>query len=143
MTFPAAVALFSRNYEIRPTGRGRPLAGGPEPELHTWGRPQTDAPPLAAAPVAPVALLDLLPPGLFAMREDPVAIPTAEFTAQLAPGATPDEWTFLTQRTLWATGGFCVDEAHAYGEDGRLLGFARQLRRILPFAIEVIDVTVR
>ncbi|HEX3815096.1 MAG TPA: thioesterase family protein [Mycobacteriales bacterium] len=127
VTLPVELAAFSQHYEYRAIGPSRPLGGGPEPFLAAWIRPRV---PATAPAASVVAMLDALAPALFAVRRSPVPIPTLEFSAHLTPGPTPTGWLFLTQRTLWSTGRFCVDEAIAIDETGKQVGTARQVRQI-------------
>jgi hypothetical protein len=148
VTLPVELAAFSQHYEYRAIGPDRPLGGGPEPFLAAWIRPRapiTEPPTTERAPIAEppttesptteqagsvVAMLDALAPALFAVRRSPVPIPTLEFSAHLTPGPPPAGWLFLTQRTLWSTDRFCVDEAVAVDETGKQVGTARQVRQI-------------
>lgn len=126
-----SVMPFARHLDIRPLGEARPLAGGDDPTLRAWIRP-TDALPYSQ-PLA-VVLLDALAPSLYAVLHEPVAIPTVEFTAHLAPHSEVDEhgWYHLEQRTVWATDTVCVDQAELHAPDGQLLAQARQVRRVFP-----------
>jgi acyl-CoA thioesterase len=114
--------------EIRPTGETRPLAGGDSPVLRAWIRPRR---PIADPAARAAILLDALAPSLFAVRTEPIAIPTIELSMHLAPPRPLTPWSAISQRTVWSNGTFCVDEADLRNEDGTLIAQARQRRRIL------------
>jgi hypothetical protein len=136
---PVELALMAQQLDIRPTGTTRPLAGGDTPELSAWVRLRPDA----ADPVTDQAvgcksrldlagmLLDVLPPALYATRTSAVPIPTIELSAHFPPVASRGEWFHVRQWTSWATEALCVDSSEVWDAAGRLVGEARQLRRIL------------
>lgn len=78
--------------------------------------------------------LDVLPPGLFALDEPPFFVPTIDFTGHFAPAvATADfvtGWHHVSNRTLWTSGGFCVDESTLHDREGHPLAQIRQGRAI-------------
>jgi hypothetical protein len=76
-------------------------------------------------------LLDVLTPGLFALDEPPVFVPTVDVTVHFAPrlGDVGPGWRFLTNRTVWATRDFCVDESTLHDRDGHPLAQVRQAGR--------------
>lgn len=77
--------------------------------------------------------LDAQPPGLFHGERTPVYVPTVEFTIHFAPDTAFDRhgWHFVTQRTMWATEDFCVEESYLYNGEGIFLAQVRQTRRIV------------
>jgi acyl-CoA thioesterase len=114
--------------EIRPTGDGRPLAGGDRAALRAWVRPRRAiANPMTRAAI----LLDALAPSLFAIWLEAVPVPTIELTMHLAPAAPVSSWSAISQRTVWSNEAYCVDEAELRNEDGSLIAQARQRRRIV------------
>lgn len=130
LEIPVELVPFSQYLDIRPINAARPFGGGADPTFEVWIRLRPDVvlPPTVRAAV----LLDALPPGLFAMWTAPVPVPTAEFTAHLAPAAhDPDgEWFHLRQHTTWASASLCVDDTELRTVTGELAAQGRQLRRI-------------
>lgn len=131
LEIPVDFVPFSQYLDIRPINAARPFGGGADPTFEVWIRLRPDVflPPMIRAAV----LLDALPPGLFATRTAPVPIPTAEFTAHLAPGAhdAAGEWFHLRQHTTWASADLCVDDTELRSAEGVLVAQGRQLRRIM------------
>lgn len=132
LVLPPGTMPFADHTEIRPVGPELPFGGGDLPVLRAWLRLRDE---VAYGPHVALVLLDAVFPSLYAVRADPVPIPTVELTAHLVPAADdvlgPDGWAFLEQRTVWSTDELCLDEAALWSADGRLLAQARQLRRIL------------
>lgn len=77
-------------------------------------------------------LLDVLPPGLFALAEPPAFVPTVDFTVHFSTclAGLQDDWFLVRNRTVWATRDFCVDESELHARDGRVLAQVRQGRAI-------------
>ncbi|MGY1813812.1 thioesterase family protein [Blastococcus sp. SYSU D00820] len=125
---PAELVPIAEHTEIRALGTARPLAGGPEPRLHAWVRIHDEPDPL----VRLGALLDALPPSLFAIWRAPVPVPTVELTAHLA-GEPPaaGEWVRIDQRTTWRDADLAVDDAELRDVAGRLVARVRQTRRLI------------
>jgi acyl-CoA thioesterase len=126
---PPGIRLpFLAHVEIRPTGDGRPLGGGAQAALAAWIRPrQSIDDPVTRAAV----LIDALAPSLFAIRREPIPVPTIELTMHLAPQTATTPWSAISQRTVWWNDAYCVDEADLRNEDGGLIAQARQRRRIV------------
>jgi acyl-CoA thioesterase len=78
--------------------------------------------------------LDVLPPGLFACDEPPFFVPTVDFTVHFSPQLADADlmtgWLHVTNRTLWTSEGFCVDESTLHDRDGRPLAQIRQGRAV-------------
>lgn len=130
---PSGGAAFANSLDVVYVGDARPLGGGDEALIQGWLRPRV---PTAHSAAAAVMLLDALPPTLLVLRTDPALIFTIEYTLHLTPAAhlpaEPGEWFFLRQHTVWAIGDLSVDDAQLWSDTGRLVGSARQLRRIVP-----------
>jgi acyl-CoA thioesterase len=77
-------------------------------------------------------LLDVMPPGLFAVRPRPRFVPTLSFSVHFATDVDPDPtaWMYLTHETAWATDSLCVDESTVWSRTGRLLAQGRQTRAV-------------
>lgn len=77
--------------------------------------------------------LDAQPPGLFHWEQSPVYVPTVDFTIHFAPDVDVDRhgWHFVTQRTMWATRDFCVEESYLYDSAGVFIAQVRQTRRVV------------
>lgn len=119
---------FAKHVEIRPTGDTRPLAGGERAALQAWIRLRSDVDEeVARASI----LLDALAPSLFAIWHDPLPVPTIELSAHFAPVAAATPWSAISQRTVWWSENYCVDEAELLNEHGALIAQACQRRRIL------------
>ncbi|RVW06707.1 thioesterase family protein [Rhodococcus spongiicola] len=141
LEIPVDFVPFSRYLDIRPINAARPFAGGTDPEFEVWIRLLSSIEFSEQGRAA--VLLDALPPGLFATLDRVVAIPTVEFSAYFPPvspsglstddrhASVDEQWHHLRHRTVWATDGLCVDESELRTSTGRLVGQARQLRRIL------------
>ncbi|MGY1604578.1 thioesterase family protein [Geodermatophilus sp. SYSU D00815] len=125
---PRELVPIADHTEIRALGTSRPLAGGPEPRLHAWVRIHGAPDPL----VRLGALLDALPPSLFAVWTAPVPVPTVELTAHLS-GVLPDaeQWVRVDQRTTWHDADLAVDDAELRDVAGRLVARVRQTRRLI------------
>jgi acyl-CoA thioesterase len=118
---------YDEHLEVRTVGAAT-LAGG----ARAWvrlARPRTV--PLRPRGVAAL-LLDVLPPGLFALDDPPFFVPTIDFTVHFAPGMgdIAADWHLVTNRTLWATRDYCVDESTLHDRTGRPLAQIRQGRAI-------------
>ena len=76
--------------------------------------------------------LDVLPPGLFTLDQPPFFVPTIDFTIHFAPrlGDVGTGWHYVTNRTVWATRDYCVDESTLHDRDGHPLAQIRQGRTI-------------
>lgn len=128
LQLPAELVPFGQHVDIRPVGPARPLTGGPVPQLMAWIRL---APPTPYEPAVGAVLLDALAPSLYAVRTDPVPIPTVQMTAHLFVDSGVPDWLFVEQRTTWASESLCLDDAVLWAPDGRVVAQARQLRRVL------------
>ncbi|OLR90547.1 thioesterase family protein [Actinokineospora bangkokensis] len=128
--FPGHLVPFAEHLEIRPVGR-LPLSGGDDPELVGWAR--MPAPPPRPESAA-VIMLDALAPGLYAIREDPVPVPTVELAVHFGDAAADydaREWALLRIRTEHAGGGWCVDASEVWDARGHLIATGRQARRVI------------
>jgi len=80
-------------------------------------------------------LLDALyPPAWTAFKAPPMMTTVdlrCDFLADPTPDAAPDGWVFFEYRLLDHGLGWSVDEATAWGADGRPLALARQRRKLL------------
>ena len=80
-------------------------------------------------------LLDALyPPAWTAFKAPPMMTTVdlrCDFLADPTPDAAPDGWVFFEYRLLDHGLGWSVDEAIAWGADGRPLALARQRRKLL------------
>lgn len=79
-----------------------------------------------------VTLLDVMPPGMFALDPKPRFVPTLTFTAHfgLVDDLDTTAWMYLTHATAWATDTLCVDESTVWDASGRLLAQGRQTRSV-------------
>jgi len=127
LQLPVELVPFGQHVDIRPLGSARPLAWGAVPELTAWVRLVA---PTSYEPAVGAVLLDALAPSLYAVRTDPVPIPTVEMTAHLLVPSDVPEWLFVEQRTTWASASLCLDDAVLWAPDGRVVAQARQVRRI-------------
>ena len=80
-----------------------------------------------------VALLDVLPPGLFMRDPRPSFVPTVDFALHLDVQALAHEgeWLYGVMRTEWATDAFCLETATLHRADGRFVARGTQTRRIV------------
>jgi hypothetical protein len=80
-------------------------------------------------------LLDALyPPAWTAFKAPPMMTTVdlrCDFLADPTPDSAPDGWAFFEYRLLDHGLGWSVDEAIAWGADGRPLALARQRRKLL------------
>ncbi len=81
-------------------------------------------------------LLDALYPPAWTTSPTPPMMASVDlrydFIADPTPETAPDGWCFLEFRMLDLGGGWTVDDATAWGADGRPLAVARQRRRLAP-----------
>jgi hypothetical protein len=122
-----AAAGYTVNYEIRDLPPTSMQKDTPVRELTAWVRASATTDPVGNTTLA---MLDLLPSPLYAIRTGPMPLRSVEFAAQLAPGYEPYTWTFLRQRCVWSTDTMCLDETAAFTSEGVMLGTARQVRRL-------------
>ena len=116
---------FSRQFDYLPAIGTPTLGGGDEALTGGWLRLR-DERPLDAA--ALVAFTDSWFPAVFAMRTEPLAVPTLELTVHLR-GRLPREhdWALCRSRTRLARHGFLEEEAEIFSREGELLAQGRQL----------------
>jgi acyl-CoA thioesterase len=116
---------FSKQFDYRPA-IGPPTFGGGEEALTGGWLRLRDERALDAA--ALVAFTDSWFPAVFAMRTEPLAVPTLELTVHLR-GRLPREhdWALGRYRTRLARHGFLEEEAEIFSREGELLAQGRQL----------------
>ncbi|WP_326554352.1 thioesterase family protein [Micromonospora sp. NBC_01813] len=99
-----------------------------------WVRisPQTDLGETLGPHAVASIYLDALPPGLFALAEPPHFVPSVDFTIHFAPdlGDVAGQWHHVTNRTVWSTAGFCVDESTLHDRAGNPVAQLSQGRAI-------------
>lgn len=78
-------------------------------------------------------LLDLLPPGLFAVEPRPRFVPTVDFAVHTNPNAraVEGEWYWGEMRTEWADEGFCAETGEVRRADGTFVARGTQTRRVV------------
>lgn len=126
---------FSQHVDYRFDG-GPNILGGNEGRAaveRVWMRTR-DGAPLDDLRMA--YLLDALYPPAWTAFTAPPAMTTVDlrydFLADPTPDSAPDGWAFFEYRLLDHGQGWSVDEATAWGVDGRPLALARQRRKLLP-----------
>ena len=129
------VARFSQHVDYRFDG-GPNILGGNQGRAvveRVWMRTR-DGVPLDDLRLA--YLLDALYPPAWTAFQAPPAMTSVDlrydFLADPTPGSAPDGWAFFEYRLLDHGLGWSVDEATAWGVDGRPLALARQRRKLLP-----------
>jgi acyl-CoA thioesterase len=130
LPLPLELVPFAQHVEIRPAVGDLPLSGGVAPVLTAWLR-FADRRLVDAA--AAVALLDTLPPALFATLTARVPMPTIEFAAHFGPRLRTepiDDWVLARIVTEHAGRGWSVDDAALYHRSGTLLATGRQTRKV-------------
>lgn len=126
---------FSRHVDYRFDGGPNILGGnaGRAVVERVWMRTR-DGAPLDDLRLA--YLLDALYPPAWTAFQAPPAMTTVDlrydFLADPTPVSAPDGWAFFEYRLLDHGLGWSVDEATAWGVDGRPLALARQRRKLLP-----------
>jgi acyl-CoA thioesterase len=128
---PVGLVPFTSHIEVRPADDARPMGGGSDPELTAWIRLEEAA--LEPWQVVTV-LLDALPPALYAVATVPAAVPTTMLSIALldqAQSFDPAGWALARIRTDFAAGGWAVESSAVWNEQGSLLGYASQQRRVL------------
>jgi acyl-CoA thioesterase len=126
---------FSEHVEYRFDGGPNILGGNPGPAAveRVWMRTR-DGAPLDDLRLA--YLLDALyPPAWTVFRVPPMMTSVDlryDFLSDPTPDSAPDGWAFFEYRLLDHGLGWSVDEATAWGADGRPLALARQRRKLLP-----------
>ncbi|KOX09977.1 acyl-CoA thioesterase II [Nocardiopsis sp. NRRL B-16309] len=131
---PGELVPFGDHVDIRPLGPSRPLAAGTDPAYEAWIRLAPQAPGIdhLDTPARRLVLIDAMPPGLFAIWNRPVPVPTLELTVHFAPCRDDSPWHLVRHRTVWASADLCVDETTLHTRRGELAAQGRQLRRVLP-----------
>lgn len=78
-------------------------------------------------------LLDLLPPGLFALEDHPAFVPTVDFAMHLNPShrAEVGRWYWGEMRTEWSDGEFCCDTGEIRTPEGAFVARGTQNRRVV------------
>jgi acyl-CoA thioesterase len=116
---------FSHQFDYRPAIGTPTLGGGDEALTGGWIRLRDER---ALDAAALVAFTDSWFPAVFAIRTEPLAVPTLELTVHLR-GRLPVEhdWLLGRYRTRLARHGFLEEEAEIFSADGELLAQARQL----------------
>lgn len=117
------------HFEVRSLGVGS-VAGGER----VWMRTRTDDVDDLTPHARLVLHLDVLPPGLFSAPGPPSFVPSLEMTAHFSPRAAsagaPGEWLVAANRTVWSSGGYCVDEGTLHTREGHLVAQLRQGRQV-------------
>jgi hypothetical protein len=116
---------------FKPASENVPILGD-KPEFHVWlGIAGDDANP--PDPYRLITLADAPAPGLFGLVDQPIPIPTVEFTVQLTPAASAPvgRWVLARMRTIVSEDGFSVDDCELWDEQRRLLVTSRQTRLVL------------
>lgn len=96
-------------------------------------RPPDDTEKMGPHGIASI-FLDVLPPGLFARDVPPFFVPTIDFTVHFAPQVASADfvarWYHVSNRTLWASQDYCVDESTLHDRAGYPLAQIRQGRAV-------------
>lgn len=128
----ASLPHFTRLVDYRPAGAGRPFASGEEARIRLWMRLK-DARALDEARLA--FLFDGVFPAFFAVVAE--AAPTAtvdlryDFAGEDLAAAAPDGWALFEFATRDLGQGWAVEDGTAWSREGRWLGTARQLRKVV------------
>ncbi|WP_188111404.1 acyl-CoA thioesterase [Nocardioides antri] len=122
---------FARKLDIRPATDILPLSGASRAELTAWLRLREPESPLSTM----LTLADAMPPGVYAVLDMPVPVPSLEISVHLHRPPTTETlltgWTLAQQRNVQTGAGISIDECDMWDEDGRLVAQSRQLRRVL------------
>jgi acyl-CoA thioesterase len=116
---------FSHQFDYRPALGPPTFGGGGEALTGGWLRLRDER---ALDAAALVAFTDTWFPAVFAIRTEPLAVPTLELTVHLR-GRVPREpdWTLGRYRTRLARHGFLEEVSEIFSRDGELLAEGRQL----------------
>jgi acyl-CoA thioesterase len=116
---------FSHQFDYRPALGPPTFGGGDESLTGGWLRLRDER---ALDAAALVAFTDSWFPAVFAIRTEPLAVPTLELTVHLR-GRLPREhdWTLGRYRTRLARHGFLEEVSEIFSRDGELLAEGRQL----------------
>jgi acyl-CoA thioesterase len=116
---------FSHQFDYRPALGPPTFGAGDEALAGGWLRLRDER---ALDAAALVAFTDSWFPAVFAMRTEPLAVPTLELTVHLR-GRLPREhdWALGRYRTRLARHGFMEEEAEIFSREGELLAQGRQL----------------
>jgi acyl-CoA thioesterase len=116
---------FSHQFDYRPAIGPPTFGGGDEALTGGWLRLRDER---ALDAAALVAFTDSWFPAVFAMRTEPLAVPTLELTVHLR-GRLPraHDWALGRYRTRLARHGFMEEEAEIFSREGELLAQGRQL----------------
>lgn len=134
-----AVPHFTRWADYKPAGGGFPFAGGDEARILIWMR-MKDARPLTDARLA--FLFDAIFPAFYATVTAPAPAVSVDlrydFAGPISDDAAPDGWALFEFTTRDFADGWAVEDATAWNRNGRALGFARQVRKVLGRTARVI-----
>jgi acyl-CoA thioesterase len=116
---------FSHQFDYRPALGSPTFGGGDEALTGGWLRLHDER---ALDAAALVAFTDSWFPAVFAMRTEPLGVPTIELTVHLR-GRLPREhdWTLGRYRTRLARHGFLEEVSEIFSREGELLAEGRQL----------------
>jgi hypothetical protein len=132
-TLPAELVAISTSMQVRPADTNRPFAGGGKPALTAWIRLLEDNEPPDVHRL--ILLMDGLAPSYSAILQEPLPIPTVEFSVGPAAGLdhATSPWVLLRATTHQAgPDGWVHENIDAWGPDGTHLGTGRQLRLARP-----------
>lgn len=121
---------FGQHFEYRAASPALPFSGADRAGFSAWMKPLVGSPtPYSAA----AALLDAMPPALYAIVPDPFPIPSAEMSVNfVAPERVEaHHWYLVTIETEYASDGWCSDVSRVWSPSGHLLASARQTRVLL------------
>jgi len=109
--------------------RGRMFGGSSSAELAWWIRPRT--PRLLDAPLV-AAMTDAMPPPIFAVSTEAMAVPTLDLTVHIRAqldqiGWQPGDWILARFVSRSASGGFIEEDGELWTADGTLVAHSRQL----------------
>ena len=129
LLLPLDLVPFAQHLEMRRVGDNQPFGRHADAEFTAWIR-WREPRRIDAAAIA--VFLDALPPALYAVTAEVVAIPTVDFFVQWVGRSEVQAgaWALVRITTIAARDGWSLDESSVWTAGGELLGTARQTRAI-------------
>jgi acyl-CoA thioesterase len=102
--------------------------------VRAWVRTRGDAGAELSSAARLALYLDVLPPGLFLAEPRPAFVPsldlTVHFSSRVQRDDGPGSWSLVSNRTVWSSDQYCVDEATVNDREGHLVAMLRQGRQV-------------
>jgi acyl-CoA thioesterase len=125
---PVEFVPFSQHVDFRFATPARPLSRGDTAELVAWLRLKSAG---IYGPAELTVLSDAMPPALYAVTHQPVAVPSVELSVMFTEATPVQGWVLVRISSRTAHHGWCVEDCDVWSAAGELLAQSRQSRRVL------------